>query len=109
MRKFLGAIALVAILSTPATALESYHGQGGAEDEVPVVFDAFLMRPLGLITTALGCTFWAASTPILAITRPTDMHKTFKSLVINPARFTFVDPLGTHPDRSRADERGEIL
>ena len=109
MRKFLGAMALVAILANPVMASDRYTNTGGVSDEVPVVFDAFLMRPLGLITTALGCTLWAMSTPILAITRPTDMHKTFKSLVINPARFTFVDPLGTHPDRSGAESRGEIL
>jgi hypothetical protein len=102
-------MACAAILAEPAAA-SSYNSRGASEynDEVPVVLDAFLMRPIGIGVTAVGFATWAVFSPVMAVTRPTDMAKTFKSYVINPARFTWVDPIGYHPDRDRAESRGEI-
>jgi hypothetical protein len=110
MGRFFCVLTCVAFLSQPAVADSSYisGNNSTADSEIPVVLDAFFMRPLGVVVTALGFAAWTLNAPIAAATRPTDLHKTFKSLVINPARFTFVDPLGHHPDRSRAEERGEV-
>ena len=63
---------------------------------VPVVFDALFLRPIGMIVTGLGAATFCAIAPILAITRPTDMGGPFRALVMAPARYTWVDPLGTH-------------
>ncbi len=108
MRGFLGALMCAAVLAQPVGASNYTSSNGPASDEIPVILDAFIMRPIGLGITAMGFTTWALFTPIMAMTRPTDMHKTFKSYVINPARFTFVDPIGFHPDRVQAEKRGEI-
>jgi hypothetical protein len=44
----------------------------------------------------------------MAVTRPTDMYKPWNALVVGPARFTFVDPLGFHPDRVDSEARGTV-
>jgi hypothetical protein len=67
------------------------------EHAVPIVVDALLLRPMGLMMTALGAVFYAFPVaPIVALTRPADLGKPFKTLVAVPARYTFVDPLGQH-------------
>jgi hypothetical protein len=81
------------------------------EDQVPVIFDALVMRPLGFAGMVGGFgifTLGVVVPPFVLAWRPTDMHKTFKSLVINPSRFTFVDPLGYHPNRVDSNRAGEI-
>lgn len=99
-------IIFIAILVQPIGS-SAATSSGTRADDVPVVMDV-TFRALGIPLTAFGFLFWVASTPIQAITRPTDMHKTFKTLVINPARFTWVDPLGHHPNRVAAARAGEI-
>ena len=106
MYKFFTTVILITLLGQPIAA-SAATSSGTRADDVPVVMDV-TFRSLGIVLTAAGFVFWVASTPIQAITRPTDMHKTFKTLVINPARFTWVDPLGHHPDRVEAARTGEI-
>ena len=108
MYKFFTTVILITLLGQPIAASATLSN-GTRSDNVPVVMDVIPFRfPLGFILTATGFVVWVAITPIQLITRPTDMHKTFKTLVINPARFTWVDPLGHHPDRVEAARAGEI-
>jgi len=46
--------------------------------------------------------------PFVLAWRPSEMHKPFKSLVVSPFRFTFIDPLGYHPNRVESNRAGEI-
>ena len=78
-------------------------------DRFPILIDAVIMRPLGLAATIGGFVYYGVFVaPLLAITRPTDLGKPWRSLVVNPARFTFVDELGWHPDRTESTKRGEV-
>ena len=92
------ALALVVSLASPAAAASSLgKDSGDVEQSVPIVFDALLLRPIGLALTILGTVFYAVPVaPITAITRPSDLGKPFKLLVVTPARYTFADPLGQH-------------
>jgi hypothetical protein len=104
--------ALTAALVAAALLLGPVGSAGASAtaeaDSVPVVVDALLLRPLGFGVMCLGFLTYAVGAPIMAITRPTDMHRPFNSLVILPARFVFVDPLGRHPDRVEAESAGAI-
>ncbi len=40
--------------------------------------------------------FFVATSPLVLITRPTDIAKPFKVLVARPFTYTFVDALGEH-------------
>jgi hypothetical protein len=98
MRSLLVALvtsALVFSHAAPAFAA-TVNMQDEKAREVPVLLDALLLRPVGMLVTAVGTAGFCMIAPIMAITRPTDMGKPFRALVIRPARYTWVDPLGTH-------------
>jgi hypothetical protein len=87
------------LLSSAAPALADTMSSAGNSEEahsVPVVFDVMFLRPIGMVVTALGAVSFCAVAPILAITRPTDMGGPFRALVMAPAHYTWVDPIGTH-------------
>ncbi len=113
LRRFTAALMTGALLfgaGTPALAGTFSSEIGRSEmDNVPVVFDAMFLRPVGLVMTGVGMATFAILAPILLITRPMNMNKPFNALVVLPARFTFADPLGFHPDRGRAAAKGRII
>lgn len=98
-RKLAAVFALASVLTlgaTPALALQD-EGMRAREKSVPVVIDALIMRPLGLMLTAGGAVFSVVPTMITLLTRPTDVMKPLNELVATPFRYTFLDPLGEHP------------
>jgi len=109
LRGFIAALVIAAsVLAHGAAArADSVTGHVG-DSSVPVVLDALIMRPLGFVVMCGGFVAYVIGAPIMAITRPTDMGKPFKSLVALPARYVFVDPLGHHPDRRDAEYAGTI-
>jgi hypothetical protein len=110
MHKIFITAVCVALLAQPIGAAAATPGNA-RQDQVPVVFDALLMRPPGFVAMVGGFGLFAlavAVPPFVLAWRPTEMHKTFKSLVVNPFRFTFVDPLGYHPNRVESNRAGEI-
>ncbi len=113
LRRFTAALMTCALLvgaGTPAFAGTFSSDIGRSEiDTVPVVLDAIFMRPIGVLMTGLGIATFAVFAPIMLVTRPSNMNKPFNTLVVMPARFTFADPLGYHPDRNRAAVKGKIL
>ena len=87
------------LLGSAAPALADTIKMAGNNEQsrqVPVVFDAMFLRPIGLLVTAVGTVSFCAIAPIMALTRPTDLGKPFQALVMAPARYTWVDPLGYH-------------
>jgi uncharacterized membrane protein len=110
MYKIFIAAFCVALLAQPVGA-HAAAPDNAREDQVPVVFDALFMRLPGAVATAGGFVVWTAGVfvpPFLLAWRPTEMDQTFKALVVNPFRFTFVDPLGYHPNRVESNRAGEI-
>ena len=93
MSRLLAALACVFLLAGPAHALEERDG-----DRVPVMFDLLTRVVFGIPLTIVGS---AAMVPVgffTAITRPSEIDKPFRILVLGPVRYTWVDPLGYHPD-----------
>jgi putative copper export protein len=94
----LAACGLLLALASPAAAQSSMLTNADRESSVPMVFDALVLRPVGLAMTVVGTAIFVVPVaPVMAVTRPTDMGKPFQHLVVAPARYTFVDPLGLHP------------
>ena len=88
------AVALLAVqVGTAAANAQSLEDQG----KVNVIFDAVVLRPLGMAMTAIGGLLFAFPVgPLVGITRPSEIHKPLEFLVLRPARYTFSDPLGHH-------------
>ena len=88
--------ALILTQAAPALAVDTMHSEENEPKAVPVLFDAMILRPVGMIVTAVGAMGFCLVAPFVAITRPTDLGKPFSALVVAPARYTWVDRLGTH-------------
>ncbi len=89
------AVALVSA-ATPALAFQD-EGLATTERHTPIVLDALVLRPLGLVMFATSFLVAVIPTAIVAVTRPSDIPKSLKYWIATPFRYTFVDPLGQHP------------
>jgi hypothetical protein len=100
IRRFTAAVAtagLALTLALPASA-DRMAEISNEPNQVPVIFDIAVMRPLGLLACIVGTVFYVVPVaPIVALTRPTEIAKPLGPLVGGPMRFTFKDPLGYHP------------
>lgn len=95
MKKLLSLALLFSIISfTSVTRAQSVE----ATDPGFVVLDILLYRPVGFVATLVGGAVFAGMSPLTAfasIPAPHDaFQKTFKVLVLAPAAYTFVRPLG---------------
>lgn len=88
------AVMLLAVqVGTAAASAKDLEDQG----KVNILFDAIVLRPLGLAMTAVGGVLFAFPVgPLVGLTRPQDIREPLDFLVLRPARFTFSDPLGHH-------------
>ena len=75
---------------TSALAQDLY---GGLDDGVEkMLADFILVRPLGIIATAVGTIMFGLSYPFSALGGNVD--EAYQKLMVEPARFTFKRPLG---------------
>ncbi len=98
IRVMVAALLATAVLVAGASPAFAY-GDVAIENrgrETPVLLDAFILRPMGLVLTGLGMVAFVPAAAFVGLTRPTDIGKPFKLLVANPFRYTFMDPLGEH-------------
>jgi len=99
-RSFTAALVAAALLlgSIGSAAAATFDDQGleANQRETPVLLDAFVLRPVGLVLTAVGTGLFVPAAAVVGLTRPTDIGRPFQLLVANPFRYTFMDPLGQH-------------
>ena len=103
IRVMVAALLATAVLvagASPAFAYEPFGYEDiGIENrarETPVLLDAFILRPMGLVLTGLGMAAFIPAAAFVGLTRPSEIGKPFRLLVANPFRYTFMDPLGEH-------------
>ena len=99
-RRFLAAtctLVLLAGVATPAySSNESMRALMDGTDTVSPTVDLLLLRPIGFVTLVGGTALFLVSLPFVLITRPHEIGKPFKTLVAGPARYVWMDPLGSH-------------
>ena len=97
IRRSVAAVTAALLLSTLATttSFAQTRSQGDAANASPVL-DVMLLRPVGFVSLVVGVGLMAVLTPIVLITRPHEINKPFQQLVVKPARFLWVDPIGGH-------------
>ena len=97
LRGLVATLVVCALLAAPASAVTLSTNRPAEERSVNVVFDAVILRPLGLAVTIGGAlTYGVLVAPFVAMTRPTELGTPLEPLVLRPARYTFIDPLGEH-------------
>jgi hypothetical protein len=94
MKKLLSIVLLFSVMSSSFARQQSVE----AVDPGFVLLDVLLYRPLGFVATLVGGAVFVGMSPLTAfatIPAPHDaFDKTFKILVLGPAAYTFVRPLG---------------
>lgn len=86
------AVTLAAPVASLATEATVYVEPPPRPDAVSIVADFLIARPLGLVATVVGSTFYVVAFPFAALAG--DIHTPAEILVGEPARFTFNRPLG---------------
>lgn len=75
------------IVTTPSFALDSEDASASG-----MVLDAVVVRPMGIVGTALGTVFFVGSLPFTILSG--NVGEAADTLVVKPARYTFMRPLG---------------
>ena len=96
LRGLVVTVMICALLSVPSAASAFTGNEDVSDRSVNVVFDALILRPIGLVVTLGGAVAYGVTAAIVGITRPKDIAKPLEPLLLAPARYTFVDPIGQH-------------
>ncbi len=95
MKKLTGFFILVSILSY-STVAHSRYVEAVRPDYV--MLDVLLVRPAGLVATIIGTGLYIGISPLTALASIPEPHdafvKTGEVLILSPANYTFVRPLG---------------
>jgi len=92
-----GVVLLVAVLFLCATSLvhaaeDSYMARTEDVSAEAMIADGLLLRPAGIAATVLGTVVFVVTLPFSIPTR--SVGKAAQKLIVDPARYTFVRPLG---------------
>ena len=85
-------IMMLLIIPFDSTALAEEYFEAAEPEGGEMIYDAIVVRPLGVVATAVGAVFFVVSLPFSAMGGNIDTAS--EKLVKKPARFTFKRPLG---------------
>ena len=85
-------VALLACTTTGSSALAQDQKIGEGASAEGMIVDFVLLRPMGIVSTAVGTVFFIASLPFSVPTG--SIGVAFQKLVAEPASFTFARSLG---------------
>ena len=96
-RRILAVMAAVLMFSTAcsSTALGQTRSQGDVAN-APAVIGVMLRRPAGFISLVIGTVLFVGLAPIVLVTRPHEIGTPFEPLIVRPAKYIWVGPLGGH-------------
>ena len=97
LQRILAVTAATLLFSTvfSTSAMAQKRAQTDAA-HAPAAVDVLLLRPAGFISLVVGSGLFLLLSPIVLITRPHEIGVPFKELVVRPAKYLWVDPLGGH-------------
>ena len=85
-------IAALVIIPFASPALSQEYFEAEDPSGASMLFDTVMVRPIGMLATAVGAVFFVVSWPFSAMGDNVD--EAGEKLVKAPARFTFERPLG---------------
>jgi len=97
LRRIVAVIAATLLFSTvfSTSAMAQTRSQTDSAN-APAAVDVLLLRPAGFISLVVGTGLFLVLSPIVLLTRPHEIGIPFKELVVRPAKYLWVDPLGGH-------------
>jgi hypothetical protein len=99
-------MALMMIAMTSLVWAEEYAVSPAPKEATAeaMLADVFILRPFGLAATVLGSVTFVVALPFTLLSRSVD--KAAQRLVVDPAKFTFVRPLGYAPPETGMRDPG---
>ena len=90
-------VVFIAGLAGPALGDAEFTSQLPSENASshPVV-DLIFLRPLGFAALVGGASLFIPAGAYALMTRPQEIDKPFRWLIVKPARYIWADPLGEH-------------
>ena len=85
-------IATLVIIPYASPALAQEYFEAEDPSGASMLFDTVLVRPIGIVATAVGAVFFVVSWPFSAL--GDNVGEASEKLINEPARFTFKRPLG---------------
>jgi hypothetical protein len=102
IRRLTAAICLVTLVAgtiLPSFASANINSSGTEANNMtsPLAVDLFILRPIGLATMCVSAVLFVIPViPLTLLTRPSEISKPWQMMVVEPAKFVWVDPLGSH-------------
>jgi hypothetical protein len=96
IRTFLAACALVALVAAPASAVTNERADKVDASFAPAMMDVLVLRPVGLIGLGLSAILYVPAQLMTLAVNPSEWHLPVDHLLAKPARYVFVDPIGSH-------------
>jgi hypothetical protein len=96
IRRFAAALALGAVLFAPLASQAGTNIDNVGDKGSPPSVDLFIMRPLGLAMLGVSCALFVPAAALTLAVRWSEIRTPYEHMVAKPARFVFVDPLGSH-------------
>ena len=97
LRRILALMAAILMITTTfaSTASADSVAQGDAANASPAV-DAIVLRLTGMMSLVVGTGLFLIETPFVLVTRPHEIDRPFKQLILGPAKYIWADPIGSH-------------
>ena len=96
VRRFLAALAVAALVAAPASAVTNESVDRVDSEFAPPMLDVLVLRPVGLVGLALSSVLWVPAELMTVCVNPTEWYVPVDHLLAKPARYVFVDPIGSH-------------
>ena len=96
IRRCLAAFAIAALVAAPASAVTRERIDRVEGARADPMLDVLFLRPVGLIGLMLSSAIWVPAEAMTLCVNPTQWKLPVQHLLTKPARFVFVDPIGSH-------------
>ena len=96
VRRFLAAFTLAALVAAPASAVTNERVDAVDDGYAPPMMDVLVLRPVGLVGLALSAALWVPAQIMTLAINPSEWKMPVDYLLAKPARYVFVDPIGSH-------------
>jgi hypothetical protein len=96
VRRFLAAFAVAALVAAPASAVNNQRVDRVDSAYAHPMLDVLVLRPVGLVGLMLSSMIWVPAEAMTLMVNPTQWKLPVDHLLTKPARFVFVDPIGSH-------------
>jgi hypothetical protein len=96
VRRLLAAFAVAALVAAPASAVTSQRVDRVDAEFANPMLDVLVLRPVGLIGLMLSSMIWVPAEAMTLVVNPAQWKLPVDHLLTKPARFVFLDPIGSH-------------